>query len=140
MLLSDEVGMQRQDPGLWNASYADPRVTSVVAIDPGFVWGLQAADVAGLVPEAVLIGLGDRETQMSATDFTASGLAALIPDARVLQIAPAFHFTAMPLCQPEGAAILEAEQDDPVCTDPPGTDREAVHSVIVETIAEGLGL
>ncbi len=43
--------------------------------------------MAGLVPDAVLIGLGDRETQMSATDFTESGLAALIPDARVLQLA-----------------------------------------------------
>jgi predicted dienelactone hydrolase len=140
MLLSDRVGMQRQDPGLWNASYADPRVTSVVAIDPGFIWGLEAANVAGLVPDTVLIGLGDSETQMSATNFTESGLAALIPDARVLQLAPAFHFTAMPLCQPDGVAILEAEQDDPVCTDPRGTDREAVHAAIADTIAEGLGL
>jgi predicted dienelactone hydrolase len=140
MLLSDRVGMQRQDPGLWNASYADPRVASVVAIDPGFVWGLEAANVAGLVPDAVLIALGDRATQMSATDFTESGLAALIPDAAVVELSPAFHFTAMPLCQPEGAAILKAEQDDPVCTDPPGTDRAAVHAAIVGTIARGLGL
>jgi hypothetical protein len=77
---------------------------------------------------------------MSATNFTESGLAALIPDARVLQLAPAFHFTAMPLCQPDGAAILEAEKDDPVCTDPQGTDREAVHAAIADTIAKGLGL
>ena len=140
VLLSDRVGMQRQDQGLWNARYADPRVSSVVAIDPGFVWGLEAADVAGLVPDTVLIGLGDPETQMSATDVTESGLVTLIADARVLQLAPAFHFTAMPLCQPEGAAILEAEQDDPVCTDPPGTDRQAVHALIVDTIAKGLGL
>ena len=140
MLLSDHVGMHRQDPGLWNASYADPRVTSVVAIDPGFIWGLEAANVAGLVRDTVLIGLGDRETQMSATNFTESGLAALIPDARVLRLAPAFHFTAMPLCQPDGVAILGAEQDDPVCTDPQGTDRKAVHAAIADTIAEGLGL
>lgn len=140
MLLSDRVGMQRQDPGLWNARYADPRVTSVVAIDPGFVWGLAMADVADLVPGAVLIGLGDRDTQMSATDFTQSGLAAMIPDARVLQLAPAFHFTAMPVCRPEGAAILEAEQDDPVCTDPPGTERETVHAAIIDALAEALGL
>ena len=140
VLLSDRVGMQRQDPDLWNASYADPRVTSVVAIDPGFIWGLQAADVAGLVPDTVMIGLGDRDTRMSATNFTESGLAALIPDARVVQLAPAFHFTAMPICQPEGAAILEAEKDDPVCTDPPGTDREAVHGAIIDVMAETLGL
>lgn len=140
VLLSDRVGMQKQDPGLWNASYADPRVTSVVAIDPGFVWGLEAADVANIVPQAVLIGLGDGDTQMSATDFTQSGLSALLPGARLLQLAPAFHFTAMPLCQPEGAAILEAEQDDPVCTDPPGTDRETVHAEIIDALAEALGL
>jgi predicted dienelactone hydrolase len=132
--------VQRQDPAQWNAHHADPRVTSVVAIDPGFVWGLGKADVAALVPGAVLIGLGDSKTQMLATDLTKSGLAALIPDAQVLQLAPAFHFTAMPLCQPDGAAILEAEQDDPVCTDPPGTDRAAVHAAIINAIADRLGL
>ncbi|NYS26790.1 hypothetical protein HUK65_17625 [Rhodobacteraceae bacterium 2376] len=140
MLLSDAVGLQRQDPREWNASYADARVTSVVAIDPGFVWGLDQENVQALVPDALLIGLGDGETQMSATDFTASGLAALIPDADTLQLAPAFHFTAMPVCQPGGAAILEAEQDDPVCTDPPGTDRAAVHAAIVDALAVRLGL
>ncbi len=140
MIMSDAVGLQRQDPREWNASYADPRVTSVVAIDPGFVWGLDQENVEVLVPDALLVGLGDSETQMSATDFTASGLAALIPDADTLQLAPAFHFTAMPVCQPGGAAILEAEQDDPVCTDPRGTDRAAVHAAIVDALAVRLGL
>ena len=134
MLLSDEVGLQRQDPDQWNALHADPRVTSVVAIDPGFVWGLTAGDLSGLVPDTVLIGLGDAHTQMPATDVTESGLAAFVPEARVLRLAPAFHFTAMPLCKPEGAAILAGEQDDPVCTDPPGTDRPAVHVAIVDAI------
>lgn len=140
ILLSEKVGMQRQDPALWNASYADARVTSVVAIDPGFVWGLTAADVAQVVPDATLIGLGAQEVQMLSTNFTQSGLAALLPDAKTMQLAPAFHFTAMPLCQPEGPAILAAEQDDPVCTDPPGTDRAKVHALIVDTIAKRLGL
>ena len=140
ILLSDKVGMQRQDPALWNATYADPRVTSVVAIDPGFVWGLETANVTGLVPGAVLIGLGDPETQMLATDTTQSGLAALIPGARFLHLAPAFHFTAMPICQPAGPAILEEEKDDPVCTDPPGTDREKVHAAIINVLVETLGL
>lgn len=140
MLLSDAVGLQRQDPLKWNARYADARITSAVAIDPGFVWGLDEENVEALVPDALLIGLGGSETQMSATDFTESGLAALIPDAQTLQLAPASHFTAMPLCQPDGAAILEAEQDDPVCTDPPGTDRAAVHTAIVDALAARLGL
>jgi hypothetical protein len=140
MLLSDEVGLPRQDPALWNASHFDPRVTRVAAIDPGFVWGLDDGDAAALVPDALLIGLGDSETQIMATDFTESGLAALVADARVMRLAPAFHFTAMPLCQPAGAAILEADQDDPVCTDPAGTDRAAVRATIITAIANALGL
>ncbi|PWK62911.1 hypothetical protein C7455_101951 [Roseicyclus mahoneyensis] len=74
MLLPDEVGLPRQDPALWNASHFDPRVTRVAAIDPGFVWGLDDGDAAALVPDALLIGLGDSETQIMATDFTENGL------------------------------------------------------------------
>ena len=71
MLLSDDVGLQRQDAMAWNASYADARVTSVVAIDPGFVWGLERVNVAALLPDALLIGLGDPESpiQNGLNDF-----------------------------------------------------------------------
>ncbi|WP_179379925.1 alpha/beta hydrolase family protein [Jannaschia marina] len=140
MLLSDAVSMQTQDPPTWNASYADSRVTQVAAIDPGFVWGLDGSDTAALVPGALLIGLGDNQTRLSATNFDDSGLDALLPDARIVQLSPAFHFTAMPLCKPDAPAILEAEEDDPVCTDPPGTDRAVVHSAIIDAISEKLGL
>ena len=48
LLMSDDVNMQGIDPARWNASYADMRVTHVAAIDPGFVWGLEQADIADL--------------------------------------------------------------------------------------------
>ncbi|MEL7091471.1 MAG: hypothetical protein AAFN94_07030 [Pseudomonadota bacterium] len=140
LLLSDRVSLQTQDIDAWNASYRDARVTQVVAIDPGFVWGLDPSDTAGLVADTILIGLGDAETRMLATDFDRSGLAAMLPQARFEQIAPALHFTAMPICTPRGQAILQEENDDPVCTDPPGTDRAAVHAHIIETIAAALNL
>ena len=140
LLLSDQVGMQTQDISDWNASYRDARVTQVVAIDPGFVWGLDASDVFNLVTDTTLIGFGDPDTRMLATNFDLSGLAALLPDARVEQMVPSFHFTAMPVCTPSGQEILLEENDDPVCTDPAGTDRAAVHAKIVEIIAERLEL
>lgn len=140
MLLSDKVSLQTQDRKLWNASYADPRVTHVTAIDPGFVWGLEASDVPALLPGAILIGLGDGTMRMSATDFDQSGLADLLPGAVIERLSPAFHFTAMPLCTPEGPQILAEDKDDPVCTDPPGTDRAAVHAAIIGTISGALGL
>lgn len=86
-----------------------------------------------------MIGFGGAEDRMLATNFAQSGLAALMGDREVLQIVPAYHFTAMPLCKPAGEAILAAEEDDPVCTDPVGSDRAAIHDQIVDLIATSLG-
>ncbi|MCK0167459.1 hypothetical protein MWU52_07865 [Jannaschia sp. S6380] len=140
MLLSEEVNMQGLDPAEWNGAYGDPRITHVAAIDPGFVWGLAPSDVAGLASEVLIVGLGDAGTRMLATDFDRSGLAAMLPDAKIARLAPAFHFTAMPICKPEGEAILVAEADDPVCTDPAGTDRAAIHAEIADLMAAELDL
>ncbi len=140
VLLSDAVRMQDIAPDVWDATYADPRVTHVAAIDPGFVWGLNAANAARLVPNVLMFGFGGRNDRMSATNFDDSGLADLLQAAQIVRIDPAFHFTAMPLCKPAGEDILKEENDDPVCTDPAGTDRAAVHANIVNAIAAELGL
>lgn len=55
-------------------------------------------------------------------------------------MAPASHFSALLPCKPKGSAILAAEGDDPVCDDPPGTDRAALHKRIVDRIAVFLGI
>ncbi len=108
--LSEEVNMQGISPGLWNTSYADARVTHIAAIDPGFVWGLEESNIEGLSAD---------------TSYESN---------------PGFHFTAMPLCKSEAEAILKEENDDPVCTDPEGTDRAAVHTAIIDMMADQLGL
>lgn len=138
MLLSDDVRMQDIDPGVWNASYADPRITHVAAIDPGFVWGLTAEDAADLVPNVLMIGFGGADDRMSATNFDDSGLVDLLANPQVIRLDPAFHFTAMPLCKPAGEDILKEEGDDAVCTDPVGTDRAEVHQRIIGAIAAAL--
>lgn len=128
------------DERLWNASYSDNRVTHVTAIDPGLTWGLEASATAHLAENVHLIGLGDGTDRLLATDFDSSGFAALLTDAQIDNIVPAMHFTALPLCKPMAKEILEEEQDDPVCTDPAGTDRAAVHTTIVDLILSDLGL
>jgi len=140
MLLSEGVNMQGIDPDVWNASYADARITHVTAIDPGFVWGLNAANVAGLSKNVHMISFGGPNDRMTATNFDESGLSDLVPDASITRFVPGFHFTAMPLCKPEGEAFLKEDNDDPVCTDPDGTDRAGVHSAIIDIIANDLGL
>jgi predicted dienelactone hydrolase len=136
-ILKAGIVISKLDAEKWHASYKDPRIKGVAAIDPALTMGLTKADTEGLDVPVMLIGLGDGESRLLATDTTARGsnFEALVPAATVERIIPATHFTALGLCKPEGAAILADEKDDPVCTDPAGTDREAVMKKIVGLIA-----
>lgn len=129
----------KADPEKWTASYKDVRVKAAAAIDPGLTWKLAADNVRDVDQGTLLIiGLGTGNDRHYATDTSerGSGFEALVPNAKVEVLAPATHFTAMPLCTDKGAAILESEKDDPVCTDPPATNREAVHDRIIELLSK----
>jgi predicted dienelactone hydrolase len=136
------IDISKLDQLQWSASYKDTRITAVAAIDPALTWGIEASDTTELDVPTLLIGLGEGANRLSATDTSAngSGFEALYPAAQVEQIVPATHFTALGLCKPNGAAILEEEKDDAVCTDPAGTDRKAVQSKIIALIAQHFGL
>ena len=129
-------------PAEWNAGRKDGRIRAVAAIDPALTYGLERTHARDLVERVLLIGLGTAETRLPATDFseTGSGFAALLPGAKVEIMAPAAHFSALLPCKPRGPAILAAEGDDPVCDDPPGTDRAMLHERIVARIAAFLAL
>ena len=126
----------------WNAGRKDGRIRAVAAIEPALTYGLRQAHARDLVERVLLIGLGTAETRLPATDFseTGSGFAAFLPDAEIETMAPAAHFSALLPCKPRGPAILAAEGDDPVCDDPPGTDRRALHKRIAARIAAFLDL
>ena len=78
--LSEEVGLADIDPALWEASYRDPRVTTVAALEPGFVWGMAPENLAELIGSVSLTDLGDIATRFIDTDFETSGFAALLPE------------------------------------------------------------
>ncbi len=126
----------------WNASRKDDRIRAVAAIDPALTYGLGTTHVHDLVEKVLLIGLGTAETRLPATNFskTGSGFAALLPGAEIEILAPAAHFSALLPCKPAGRAILASENDDPLCDDPPGADRPALHKQIIARIAQFLGL
>lgn len=127
----------------WVASYKDARVKAVAAIDPGLTWGMTKDNVKDIDQSKLLVfGLGTGTDQHYATDTSSKGsnLDALVPQARKVVLAATTHFTAMPLCKSAGAEILASEKDDPVCTDPAGTDRKVMHGKIIDTIAAHFGL
>ena len=132
------LSVANTDNAQWTASYKDARVKAVVAIDPGLTWGMSPDNVKDIDQSSLLvIGLGTGIDLHYATDTSALGsnFDALVPHSKKVVLAPATHFTAMPLCTPNGAAILADEKDDPVCTDPAGTDRKAVHDDVIGIIA-----
>ena len=69
-----------------------------------------------------------------------SGLAARLPGARHVSVAPAHHFTFLGVCKEGGAELLRKWDDDPICDDPQGTDRAKAHEEIVGIVAKFLGL
>lgn len=137
------VDLLALDAKRWSASYKDNRIRAVAAIDAGLAWGLSPDDVKDVdAGKMLLIGLGTGTDRLYATDTSAEGnnFDSLVPGARVEVIAPANHFTAMPLCKPEGPALLAADKDEPVCDDPAGADRKRVHDRIVALVARHFGL
>ncbi len=139
-IAGEEIDLTALSEDAWDASYADERITHAAAIDPGLTWGLESTHASDLVGHLTLVGLGEDDDRLFATDFDASGFAELVPDASTLRLAPAFHFSAMRLCKSGAEAILEEGRDEPVCTDPEGTDRAALHSAIVDELASDLKL
>lgn len=136
------VDLSAFDPADWDAQHRDPRVRAVVAIDPGLTWRLDPAHAAEFEAAALLIQLGDGQDRLPATDLGpgGSGLTALLPGAQVVGIAPAHHVSVLPLCTDIGAALLAEEGDDPVCTDPPGADRAAIHAQVLGAVVAFLDL
>jgi predicted dienelactone hydrolase len=136
------VDLTQLDAPTWNRSYRDPRVKAVAAIDPALHQGLNAAQTSDMVDQVLLIGLGQGPDRLPDTDLSAPGatLTGLLPKAHTEVMAPAFHFSALPVCKPLGAKLLAEDNDDPVCSDPPGTDRAALHNQIVRSIGRHFGL
>lgn len=134
------VDLRNLDELRWNRDYQDRRVTHVSALDPGLTWGLDMAAGATVSADVQLIALGAGPDRLLAADVDRSGLLDVLPTATIKRISPANHHTALLTCKPKGAAILKAEKDDPVCDDPAGTDRAAVHAEIIDAIAAQLGL
>ncbi len=124
-------------PGSFSATAADPRVSAVIAIDPAFGDSYTAESIAAFDKPALFVNLGEAD-RWRAVDVGPDGsnLAGRLPGARYSVIAPAWHFSFLGICKPDGRQILIDEKDDPVCDDPSGADRADVHARAVAAILD----
>ncbi|WP_425073986.1 alpha/beta hydrolase family protein [Sagittula sp. S175] len=128
-------------PEGFSADGRDGRVTAVAAIDPGFTWVATEDSMAAMDLPVMLVNLGE-DARLGASDVGpgGSGFAARLARVDYREFAPASHFTALPECQEDAAALLEEEGEDPICDDPLGADRAVVHAQVIEALAAFLGL
>ena len=124
----------------YEASYKDKRIAAAAAIDPGLTWDLTPSDVAELdVPVLLLVSARARTVLRPPTQARRATISRrCFRRQEWSSLHPPTHFTALGLCKPAGEAILVEEKDDPVCTDPPGTDRKMVLDKIIELLSRAL--
>lgn len=134
-------GVRFADHPGYAADTRDPRITKAVVVDPGFGGSVVPDSLEDALAGMTLINLGDTD-RLAAADVGPDGnnLANRLLDATYIEIAPAKHFTFLGTCKPRAAELLQEEGDDPICTDPEGADRAAVHGQLIDAIATGLGL
>lgn len=128
-------------PNDFDVPSRDDRIVGSIAIEPGMGFAATEQSLAAVASPVLFIGLGEEE-KWAAADFgpTGSNLVARIKNASSANFAPAHHLTFLDECQPNAAEILKEEGSDPICTDPPGTDRALIHRQIIDEISEYLAL
>lgn len=128
-------------PSEFEADMTIPGLSHIIAVDPAFSHAMKDDSLARL-PAVHLIRLGTETVLPPARDIGPKGsnLATRIPGASFTTIAPAWHFSFLGLCTPDGPALLREEGEDPICDDPFGVDRVSVHEAVIQDIADALGL
>lgn len=129
-------------PDSWKKDFREPRISQLIAVEPGFSYGMTTASLKTIEQPTLLITLGTKDQQWKAADMseTGSNLINLIPKVQHATFAPAHHFTFLAECKPIGEKLLREEQDDPVCTDPLGTNRSQIHQQIIAKVSQFLEL
>ncbi|MCB1755123.1 MAG: hypothetical protein KDJ38_06355 [Gammaproteobacteria bacterium] len=128
-------------PEDFEATGTDPRISQIVAIEPGMTYAVNENSLKAATDPVLLVRLG-RENGWLAADFgeTGSNLLDRMADARAVTFAPAYHLTFLGECVPGAAELLKQMEDDPICSDPAGTDRGDIHRQIVDAISGFLNL
>ncbi|WP_455816465.1 alpha/beta hydrolase family protein [Pseudomonas cerasi] len=128
----DGVRLENTDDQRLAASYHDPRVKWVIALDPGMSYVLTRSSL-----DAIQIPL---QTIAAGYFIRATGKMTLGVDRLKLPLVTlpeAGHFDFLPLCQPDAAAILAEEGEAFIC-ETPTADREAIHQQTLAIVSQFL--
>ncbi|MEQ9344803.1 MAG: hypothetical protein RIG26_00030 [Thalassospira sp.] len=128
-------------PDDFAANAYDPRITKTVAIEPGMTYAVDEDSIKAVSNPVLFVRLGIEHGWL-ASDLseTGSNLLARMEKAKMAVFSPADHLTFLAECVPGAVELLEEMEDDPICSDPEGTDRGMIHRQVVDELAGFLGL
>lgn len=121
----------------FNSVLRDDRISAAIAIEPGMSYAFQTETVEGNKMPIQLINFGDKDSRWKAIDMGPNGsdFGAKLSNATYVEIEQGSHFSFLAECKSGADKLLQAEGEDPICSDPAGTDRSKLHKVVIETIA-----
>lgn len=141
--LSSGVDLSALPAGI-EADLRDPRISAVIGVDPAYGHAFTPASLAAMDLPALLISLGDTGpgSGWEAVDVGPGGadLPAMMPDARLHRIENAWHFSFLAECGRLGPLLIWWEGEEPICDNPRGSDRGAVHAEVLAQVGAFLSL
>lgn len=127
------IDLHKIDEARFNASYRDPRIASVLAVDPALAQAFDRPSLAAMNLPVTIINLGQPGAIPPAV--AARHVADAIQGASYRTVPDAIHFSFLGTCKPNGKDILKAEgETDPLCEDGGGRSREAIHEELARMI------
>lgn len=109
--------------------HRDHRIRAAVIIDPGIVETLTDESLREIAIPMLIVNLGDES--LVPIGVHARKAAELIPTAKYQIVPDATHFSFLPECKANGAAILAREgEPDPLCQDAGGRPRNEIHDAL----------
>lgn len=119
------------------ASYRDARIKAYYIMASGPAQGFSEESLKAIqAPFMVDTALQDTVLEPRSNS---GALAALIPNAREIR-RPVGHFAYVPECRPFIGALLTKIAGLPICDDPDGVDRGAVHQQIARDVVQFFGV
>jgi predicted dienelactone hydrolase len=112
----------------------DPRITSVVAVDPGLATVMKPESLSSIAIPVTLINLGSPGHIPVAV--LSEELATQISGASYRQVDRADHFSFLPVCKPGASDFLRSVgETDPICEET-ARSRAEIHAELVGLITE----
>lgn len=130
------LDLRTVDPGLLGRSNDDPRVTSIVVVDPEFSRDFTPESLAGISIPVQIFNLGEPGTAWPGLD--GSDLPRHIPGARYDRLPAATQYDAFPECKPQAAAILREDGEEPLCDSTGGHSRAEIHDQLATMVQAAL--